>query len=543
MLLLKRISISKKLWLLVILSIIATLWLLIFSANLLKSRINDATDQALKGHLDQAHSLVTFYQGQAAQLGEEQAKSQALAALTQLRFEGKHYFWVLDTDGKLLAHPHKTETLGQDITRETDVEGSPFWLEMVNLGRGPGQGFLTYHLKGADGQPVEKTAYVVRDNQWNWIIGAGIEHASGQALFWDLVIRLIWVSLIATAVTQLVSHFVRRDIATAIHELEVACDAMADGDLSDKDSHLHDRKDELGHLAQALGKMRQSLVTVLSQVKRTATDAQEQALALADSAQASRHSIIEQQSQLQQVATAVNEMSHTIGDVANNAEQTATTTHAASASSEQGQQRMHQAEARINDLAASVGASADRIRELHQGVQAISEITDVINGISEQTNLLALNAAIEAARAGEQGRGFAVVADEVRGLAARTRESTSQVQSTIETLQNGAMVSVEAMGSCTTLASDSAAESKAMALELEQVVSRIRDANDRAGQIATASEQQSAVAEEINQNLIRANESGSEVELQAQQVAGQSQALLDHAASLQNQLQRFNFSG
>jgi len=247
----------------------------------------------------------------------------------------------------------------------------------------------------------------------------------------------------------------------------------------------------------------------------------------------------QQENNIEQVATAMNQMTATVQEVARNASMASQAASAADEESNAGQKVVAEVVSAINELAKDAVDTSANIHGLEKDTEQIGSVLDVIKSIAEQTNLLALNAAIEAARAGEQGRGFAVVADEVRTLASRTQKSTSEIQEMIERLQVGAKSAVEAIEQSQKKTNDmvSSAESAGQALSaITQAASSIAEQNT---QIATASEQQSAVAEEINMNIVSINTLAAQTASSAEHAAASSQDLEKTAYDLQNLISMF----
>ena len=216
-----------------------------------------------------------------------------------------------------------------------------------------------------------------------------------------------------------------------------------------------------------------------------------------------KHSIDNQQSETEQVATAINEMAATVSEVARNATDAATATHDADEQALEGRSIVTLSIDYIHVLVDDIEEAAKVIAQLKSDSQSIGSVLDVIQGIAEQTNLLALNAAIEAARAGEQGRGFAVVADEVRTLASRTQESTTEIKSIIDNLQSGAEKAVHAMEKGREQVQKSVEKTTEAGTSLESITAAVAKINEMNAQIASAAEEQNSVAEEINQNITR----------------------------------------
>jgi len=259
--------------------------------------------------------------------------------------------------------------------------------------------------------------------------------------------------------------------------------------------------DELGQLSRNLSHMQSEIVEVLTQVKDTSQNLQSASHSINQTASNITQHTGATEQYTDQVSNAIAEMSDTVQDVAANAAGAADAAQQADNNAQQGLKVMDETINSINALSEEVDRVAGAMNQLEQDTASVGAVLDVIKGIAEQTNLLALNAAIEAARAGEQGRGFAVVADEVRALAQRTQESTAEIQQIIETVQNGAAEAVKAMASSQEQTRNTVALATNAGGSIQEITGSVSSIRDMNTQIATAAEQQSFAADEIKKNV------------------------------------------
>jgi methyl-accepting chemotaxis protein len=327
-------------------------------------------------------------------------------------------------------------------------------------------------------------------------------------------------------------------ITVPLNEVVVRAKAIADGDLTG-DELTSKGNDELAELAVAINHMSVSLNDVIqhisSSVHRIASASEE----LSATSEETGTSIYEQQSQTEQVATAMNEMSATVLEVSRNIAVTAQAAQEANAETANGRKVVDDAVGGIQLLAGHLDGTADTIHQLEQDSDNINAVLDVIKSVAEQTNLLALNAAIEAARAGEQGRGFAVVADEVRTLAGRTQKSTEEINQVIEKLQAGSRNAVGAMNKSREEAQSVVEQASKAGASLSKISAAVEHINDMSTQIASAAEEQSATAEEINRNITNISEIAHETTSGAQQTIAASSDLARLSTELHEVVARF----
>jgi len=281
---------------------------------------------------------------------------------------------------------------------------------------------------------------------------------------------------------------------------------VADGDLTVR-FQVRSR-DELGELGQVFNTTVAQVRELIERVGQTVAEVERQAGRVESVSGESNHTVSEQHGQIEQVATAMNEMSATAQAVATSAEAAVGSAQSVNEETVNGRALVVAQVGGIQRLASEIEQSVTVINQLAGDSQAISQVLDVIKTIAEQTNLLALNAAIEAARAGEQGRGFAVVADEVRGLAQRTQKSTAEIEQMIARLQNGVGAAVKTMHASHALAEDTVGQSAQVEQALEHILDAVGLIVDQNQQIAAAAEQQTAVAHDIDRNIVAINEAG-----------------------------------
>lgn len=323
-----------------------------------------------------------------------------------------------------------------------------------------------------------------------------LERAQSQAI-WGATATAVMISVLA----GVISYFIQGSIVTPINRVSYALRDIAEGegDLTRRLAVTSD--DEVGQLAKWFNMFIERVHEIISDFSSTASELNASASRLSATAKETEKGVVSQRAEIQQVVAAVKEMAAVVEDVAHNVTQTAENAEVADSEAKEGNRVVTATMAQIENLAQDINAASVVIDRLQQETDNIGSVLDVIRGIAEQTNLLALNAAIEAARAGEQGRGFAVVADEVRTLASRTQSSTQEIQEMIERLQGGAREAVQMMEKGTTQAGESVSQAEAASRSLNAITDGVSSIKDKTNQMASASEEQSAATREMERNM------------------------------------------
>ncbi|EKE75742.1 methyl-accepting chemotaxis protein [Gallaecimonas xiamenensis] len=345
------------------------------------------------------------------------------------------------------------------------------------------------------------------------------------------------VMLVCLVAAAVISIYVVRSITRPLDKVNEMLNILASGDLSRR---LDDSaKDEFGVLAQNINSLIDSLRSLIDGISQGSTQLAASAEETSAITTQGKAAIQQQKGQLEQVATATTQMSASADQVTHSAADTLSSVLRAETEAERVRQLSADTKSTIQMLAAEVESASQVINKLHQDSANIGSILDVIRGIAEQTNLLALNAAIEAARAGEQGRGFAVVADEVRTLASRTQQSTQEIQSMIEALQQGAEQAVSAMEQGQFQAESCVSKSMESDVALTHITEAVHEARDKSEHIAQAAKEQGIVAQEISEKLSSIVNIAEETAQGAEQTAISSEEVARLSEELKNSVRRF----
>ena len=433
---------------------------------------------------------------------------QAIDIINNLKFDSTNYFFIMTIDGIALANGRNPAIRGKDLSKNKSVLKQ---IEAVTKK----DGYLTY-LSGRPGDNsaiYEKMAYLEMIPGTNWYIGTGfyideIAHTiqekqlNGEIKLNSFIRSLILVALFLLAIViALALVFVKRlyeVIGGEPYEIESVVKKISSGDFTTTSNNTSNPTGIYGAVQQMVNKLKNIIYDINGASSTLNTSAE----AMINSAHSVKEDSQTQMEQLELTATAMNQMTFTAEEVARNALEASHSTQKANENAKQGNEIVASMNESITSLVSGMQEVEQVLTELEDKTSGIGSILDVIKGISEQTNLLALNAAIEAARAGEQGRGFAVVADEVRHLATRTQQSTDEIQLMITQLQNSAKQSVSFMGTnmqgAQSTYEKSVTASKALA-DIRESIAFIENMNT---QIATAAEEQTNVATDINKSIV-----------------------------------------
>lgn len=543
--LLLRTSITIRLFMIVLAALIALISVTAFNAMELRTEM--MTEKRLKTrHLvESAYSTLQYYHGLSAggAMDEAGAKEAALKQIAKLSYGEDGYFWINDYSSRMVMHPTKPELDGKDLSGSADPNGKRLFLAMVDVVKKDGAGFVDYLWpKPGHEEPVSKISYVKGFQPWGWIIGSGIYIDDVDTAFWSNLWGNLGISGIIAALLILFSVVLSRSITRPLH---LTIDALRDvasgeGDLTRKLEVMG--ADEISTLAREFNTFIEKLRTMLSQVATSTEELVRATHAVAAISNEANEAVFRQQSATDQVATAATEMNSAAHNVAESASHAAGSAQEANDKAQQSRTILEKNRNTISGLRQAVENAGGVIRQVEQQSENIGGILTTIRAIADQTNLLALNAAIEAARAGEQGRGFAVVADEVRTLAQRTRTATGEIEQMITELQEGSRQAAQAMEHGQNLTEESVASTEETSHSIGEIITAIASINDMNTQIASAAEEQAAVVEDINRNIVNISTIARETSERSQATDTTLHNMETQVSALRSLLRQFRLS-
>jgi len=542
---LRKFTIQQRLSMLVVLIIIGLSVLDIMSLSEEYKSLLEQKKHTTQELVDSAYGIVQHHYAlqQKGELSESKAKEQTLSILASLRYDTNNYYWVNDFTPNMIMHPIKPALNGKNVAGIKDADGKALFLDMVDVAKTQGDGFVYYKwAKPGFDDPVDKIGFVKGFTPWQWIIGSGTYLDDIEATFAKqrnmLIIDSFIIALLIVILSYVIGNSILKPTRSAAELMKDI--AQGDGDLTNAlDDTGHDEISRLSnYFNRFTGKMRESLQDVSDNTAQVLDHAHAVSGA-SDSAQA----LIQNQNDITtQVATAMEEMTSQIKEVSDNASSAEQAANDARNNTTDGKKIISSTITQMQSLSTNIDEVSHVVASLASESDNIGSVLDVIRGIAEQTNLLALNAAIEAARAGEQGRGFAVVADEVRTLANRTEQSTNEIQQMIQKLQMGAQAAVSAVKVSQDISQQTVAQTAKADDSLSEIDRLMAVISDMNTQIARATEQQSEAADEVNLRISDLAGMTDESLVTTQQLSETSQQLKTSSNNMSEVVGRFKIA-
>lgn len=540
--------------------------LFVYLLPLIESRIMKEKKDATRHVVELAMGVVERYDGEvkAGKLPLEQAQKDAAALISKMRYEKKEYVWVNDLGSpvpKMIMHPTVPALDGKVLddpkfnkatTMSDGLDGAVQEIDRKNLfvtfnevvGRA-GQGFVNYEWPkpkvggGTTSELYTKLSYVKKFEPWGWVLGSGIYiddvKQDVAKVKWILVALNIVFAIFMLGLCFLISRGITKTLGYVDNSLEEM--ASGGGDLTRR---LHvEREDETGSLATSFNRFLDNLKDIVIRINQNAIEVASSADQLNSTSATIAGGTERAASQSTSVAIACEEMAATSAEIAQNCIRTVEISNRATQTALNGSEVVSHAVQSIQRIAVKVQSSAKTVESLGTRSEQIGNIVGTIEDIADQTNLLALNAAIEAARAGEQGRGFAVVADEVRALAERTTKATREIGEMIKSIQKETKSAVSAMEEGVQEVERGTEDAARSGKALEEILEQVGDVTSQINQIATAAEQQTATTNEISKSMHEITDVVSSASHSSQDTAASANQLAKMAEELRKIVAQF----
>ena len=537
----KSVAIKTKLSLVILIVMLSLLAISAFALLTEKSSLLEDRQVKTRHLVEAAYSVVThFYDlSKNGSLSEELAKAEAMATIKAMRYQESEYFWINDMTPNVLMHPMKPELDGKSATEIKDPSGKRLFVEFVNTVKKDGAGFVAYLWpKPGYSNPVPKISYVKGFTPWGWVIGSGIYIDDVDAIFWNTSKWMLGIIALLTLGVFIVLKVIINSIANPLSRIQQAIrQIQTSKDLSQRVVVV--RNDEIGEIGHSFNRMVESFQKIIQQVITGVDEVQKSSKQLLAASNKVLISSNSQSDAASSMAASTEQMMVSIEHVAENSRHTyAIANHSGELSSE-GEKTVHLAAEEMTMIAKSVNISSDSINQLGEQSKQISDIVKTIKEIADQTNLLALNAAIEAARAGEQGRGFAVVADEVRKLAERTTKSTLEISTMIDSILSETGAAVAGMREGTQRVNAGVTMAQAAGKSMSSIRDGAEQVRVAVNEISTALGEQSKAGGQVAQGVEKIAQMADENCTAVAGISTTAEGLAQMADALQHEIMQF----